>query len=194
VLALKLLGFGSFASIATRIAAVVRGTQLAMTQLPPGITFPDSYKITAAGCHKAVNRALNREPRVRADLLAQIIMQRSDDLYLSLQPAIRRQDTKAILAAVRVLELQASIGGVRSEKPSPPATRAPEPEQQGTSPAIIDLFSAAYKELAALGVQVPGYRIVSLEPEPKAIETTARSVEDVDKEPEIPAKPKEQKS
>ena len=174
-LALKLLGL-SFAAIATRIVAIARGTQMPMTLLPPAIGFPDHYKITAAGCHKAVRRALNREPRVGADLLAQIILQRSDDLYLSLQPAIRREDTKAILTAVRVLELQANIAGANGKLPAPP-TPEPEPEEQKTSPAIIDLFSAGYKVLASLGAQVPGYRIVDMEPEPKAIETTARNAE-----------------
>jgi hypothetical protein len=171
-LALKLLGL-SLAAIATRIAAIVRGTQMSITPLPPGIIFPDNYKITAAGCHKAIRRALNREPRVGADLLVQFIMQRTDDLYLALQPAIRRQDTKAIIAAARVLDLQASIGGAKSGKFAAPAPRQPEPEkEEETSPAVIDLFGSAFKVLMDLGVDFPGYVVTPADKQPKMIETT----------------------
>lgn len=182
VLAAKLIGVSTFASIAAHIAAVARGNQVAMTQLPPGIIFPDNYKITAAGCHKALNRALNREPRVASDQLAQIIMQRSDDLLLALQPAIRRQDTKAIQTAARVLDLQARIGGAKSGESSTPATRQPEPKEEGTSPAVIDLFGSAFKILMDLGVQFDGYQVTSLEKAPTAIETTARKAAGIESE------------
>lgn len=174
VLAAKLLGVSTFASIAAHIVAVARGNQIAMTSLPPGIVFPGNYNITAAGCHKALNRALNREPRVAAEQLAQIILQRSDELFLALQPAIRRQETKAIQTAARVLDLQARIGGTKSGGFTTPAVPQPEPKEEGTSPAVIDLFKSAVEYLLGLGEQLDGYQIIRLETTPKAIETTAR--------------------
>jgi hypothetical protein len=90
VIALKLLGL-TFAQIATRIVAVVRGTQLPMTPLPLDITFPDNFKISPSACHKSLRRALNREPRAVADLLAQMLIHRSEDPPRAAQARHRSQ-------------------------------------------------------------------------------------------------------
>jgi hypothetical protein len=170
VLALKVLGL-TFAQIAARIIAISRGVQLPMTPLPAGIAFPENFRISPSGCHKSLNRALSREPRAGADLLSEILMHRTEDLFLLLQPMLRRGDPKAVMAAVRVLELQANIGLAKGKLSAQAATK-PEPKSR-PSPALPQLFNAAFKTLFDLGaVDFPGYVITPVEREPKMIETT----------------------
>ena len=102
--------------------AVARGKQAPITPLLLQIVFPDDYTITIAGCAKAVSRALRREPKLGADQLAQLLMHRSEELYFSLQAAARSGDVKAILAAVRLLEFQASLGDAKGQLIAPPVS------------------------------------------------------------------------
>jgi hypothetical protein len=114
-LALKLLGF-PFSRIAAQLTEVGRGRQRPLTPLPPGVSFPPDYSISSVACYRAVERALEREPRLRARELRQLLLHRSDQLLLACQPAIQRGETKSILAGIRALELQASLSGLKSDK------------------------------------------------------------------------------
>src|ERR1700722_1374486 len=66
VLRLKRLGF-SYEAIAQQITEIGRRQRWPVTPFPEDLTFPPDYKITAMGCHKALNRALKRTPTLEAD-------------------------------------------------------------------------------------------------------------------------------
>jgi hypothetical protein len=179
VLALSLLGRG-LAEIAKRVGAVGHGSQIAVSPLPQGIAFPDRYKISPQACGKALTRALEREPRIRVREFAQIWMKRSEELYFALQQAIRGGDVKAITAARGVLALQLKFVGPESMKLSFSAAREPDQE---ISSGVVGLFRGAIQVLADAGFDVPGCRMIPLEPEPRAIETTAEPSESMKGEP-----------
>jgi len=162
----------SFAHAARHITAVVQGQEPPLIPLFPETTFPSDYKISAAACHKAYCRALNREPKLGVEHLRADLMLKLNQLWSAAQPGIRQGDPRAIAVAARIVETMSSLGGVASGTPSLPDARESKPER--SSPAIIDLLKSSVKCLLGLGVQIEGYQIIRLEETPKAIETTAR--------------------
>ena len=110
VIRLKMMG-ASFEAIAGLLTQAGRGEFVPTVSLPSGVTFPPGYSISKMGCCKAYQRALDREPSLEAREHRRLDIDRSEELYLSLQPGIKKGDPKAIEAAVRVLNHKAKIIG-----------------------------------------------------------------------------------
>jgi hypothetical protein len=127
-------------------------------------------------CSKALNRALEREPHLLTHRLRQLVNHRSEQLFLACQAAIQREDVKAVLAAIRTLELQASINGLKVTKsqdlPVPPVEK-PVDDKLAVQ-AIIPGFYAAFEVLFE-SVAEPRYEglsrkvldVTPIEPDPK---------------------------
>jgi hypothetical protein len=107
---LKTMG-ASFETIARLLTQAGRGEFVPTVSLPPGVTFPLGYSITKMGCYKAYRRALDREPSLEAREHRRLDIDRCEELYLSLQPGIKKGDPKAIEAGVRVLNHKAKVIG-----------------------------------------------------------------------------------
>jgi hypothetical protein len=156
---MRLAGLDSFGAVARHVTSVGRGEERALTPIPPELTFPPNYTISAQACYKALNRALDREPRLSIEKLRKVNLQRCERFLLALQASIRDGDAKAIVAAVRVLEHQASISGLKTQ-PSPNTTAEPEvPEEKSAPPneAIVSLFQSAMETLIACGARPRNY-------------------------------------
>jgi hypothetical protein len=151
-LALKLLGF-PFSRIAIQITDVGRGLQRPLIRFPDGLEFPTNYSISGVACFKAINRVLEREPQLLSRRLRQVINLRSEQLYLACQAAIQRGDPKAILVALRTLELLASINGLKSNLAPDLPIPATEPnvEEELPAQAIVSMFAAAVEVLYDCG-------------------------------------------
>jgi hypothetical protein len=81
---------------------------------PESVTFPPDYRISRMGCWKAYRRRMEKEPSLEAREHRKMDTERLEDLYLSLQPGIKKGDAKAIEAGVRVLTLKAKVLGYAS--------------------------------------------------------------------------------
>lgn len=106
---LKRMGF-SFEEIAEHITSVGRGqAQPAVATLD--IDFPADYQISKQACHRAFKKALTREPALEVVELRKLDTQRCEEMYLNLQPAIRKGDPPAVAAGVKVLSHKAKLNG-----------------------------------------------------------------------------------
>jgi hypothetical protein len=108
---LKKMGF-SHDAIADRITQVGRGQLQALTSVPEGLTFPLDYRISRQAIFKACQRALKREPAFEAAELRKVYTARCEDMYLNLQPAIRKGNPRATDTAVKVIDLSARVNGL----------------------------------------------------------------------------------
>ncbi len=107
---LKRVGL-SFDAIAEQINRIARGQAQAMTAIPDGVTFPPNYRISRQACHKAFRRAIAREPALEAEELRKLDRARSEEMYLNLQPGIRKGNPRAVEVGVKVLDHSAKIQG-----------------------------------------------------------------------------------
>jgi hypothetical protein len=107
---LKLIGL-PFDAIAEQITRVARGETKAMTAIPDGVTFPPDFRISRQACHKAFRRAIAREPALEVEELRKLDRARSEEMYLNLQPGIRRGDLRAVEVGIRLLDHAAKING-----------------------------------------------------------------------------------
>jgi hypothetical protein len=110
VLHLKRMGL-SFEAIAEQITRVGRGQGQAMTPVPVGLTFPPDYAVTKQACHKAFQRAIAPEPSPEVEELRKLDNARSEELFLNLQPGIRKGNVRAVEVGIRVLDHAAKING-----------------------------------------------------------------------------------
>jgi len=101
----------SLEEIAEQITRVGRGKGPALVAVPPGVTFPDDYSISRQGCDKAFKRALARQPVLERDEYRKLDNARSDEMYLNLQPGIRKGKERAIEAGVKVLDHSLKVNG-----------------------------------------------------------------------------------
>jgi hypothetical protein len=62
-------------------------------------------------CHKALRKAIAREPALEVDELRKIDQARSEEMFLNLQPAIRKGNVRAIETGIKVLGHAAKIQG-----------------------------------------------------------------------------------
>jgi hypothetical protein len=113
-LRLKKMGVSSFETIADFLTRCGRGQHVPTVVPPDSVTFPPDYSISRMGCWKAYRRRMEREPSLEAREHRKMDTERLEDLYLSLQPGIRKGDAKAIEAGVRVLTLKARVLGYES--------------------------------------------------------------------------------
>jgi hypothetical protein len=109
---LKRLGM-SYQLISGHIVDVARGRQQAMVPLPEPIQFPTNYGISAQAVHRAFRRGIARLPNAEAVELRKLDSERCEDMYLSLQPGIRKGDPRSVEAGVKVLVHKAGINGYK---------------------------------------------------------------------------------
>lgn len=106
---LKRMGF-SFEEIAEHVTSVGRGHAQPMV-VTSDISFPANYQISRQACQKAFKKALAREPALEVEELRKLDTQRCEEMYLSLQPAIRKGDPPAVAVGVKVLSHKAKLNG-----------------------------------------------------------------------------------
>jgi hypothetical protein len=107
---LKRMGL-SLEAIADQIARVGRKQAPAMTPIPEGLTFPPDYTITRQACHKAFRKAIAREPSMEVEEFRKLDNARSEEMFLHLQPAIRKGKERAVEVGIKLLSHQARING-----------------------------------------------------------------------------------
>ena len=110
VLRLKTMGL-SFEEMAEQITRVGRRKCPAMVAIPEGVTFPDDYSITRQACHKAFKRAIVRQPALELEELRKLDNARSEEMFLNLQPGMRKGNLRAIEVGIKVLDHSAKING-----------------------------------------------------------------------------------
>jgi len=165
-----------FEEIAERISRVGRGQAQAMVAIPDGVTFPLDYKITRQGCYKAFRKAIAREPALELAELRKLDTMRCEEMFMNLQPSVRKGDARAVEVSVKVLDHKAKINnyGPYGRRPEtavqtnvsgePPKSQA---ELKYEATMYFDLFRAGVQVLVDLGVPLPELRRPS-------VETTAR--------------------
>jgi hypothetical protein len=107
---LKQMGL-SFDTIAERLTSVGLGQATPMVTIPDGVTFPAGYRITKQACHKAFRKALARQPALEVDEMRKLDNARSEELYMNLQPGIRKGNTRSVEVGLKVLDHAAKING-----------------------------------------------------------------------------------
>ena len=110
VASLKRMGL-AFDAIAEQISRVGKRLAQAITPLPPGVTFPPDYTISKQACHKAFRRAIARDPVLAADEFRKLDSARCEEMFLNLQPGIRKGNPRSVEAGVKVLRHTAQING-----------------------------------------------------------------------------------
>lgn len=112
-LQLKRVGMG-YQAIADHIMAVAHGQQNAVVPVPRELAFPQGYRISMQGVHRAFLRAIVRLPNAEAAALRKLDSERLEDMLLSLQSGIRRGDPRSIEVAVKLLAHKAEINGYKA--------------------------------------------------------------------------------
>jgi hypothetical protein len=112
-LSLKRMGL-SFDSIAEQIVRVGRGRGQALVEIPAGLTFPPDYTISRQACHKAFKKAIAREPSLELEEFRKLDTDRAEEMFMNLQPAIRKGNPRAIEIGVKLLDHTAKIQGYAS--------------------------------------------------------------------------------
>jgi len=107
---LKKMGL-SFEAIADQITRVGRGQAQSMVEVPLGVTFLPDYSISRQACHRAFTKAIGREPTLAVDALRKLDHARSEELWMGLQPGIRKGNPRSVEAGVKVLNHTAKIQG-----------------------------------------------------------------------------------
>jgi len=119
VVHLKRMGL-SFEAIADRITAVGLRKATPMVAIPPGVNFPPDYSITKQACHKAFSKAIAREPALGVEELPKIDHQRTEEMWMNLQPAIRKGNPRAMEVGVKVLNHAEKVNGYAAPRRSAP--------------------------------------------------------------------------
>jgi hypothetical protein len=135
VLRLKAIGL-SFEQIAERLSQIGRGAAKPLTPMPAGLEFPPDYVISRQACHKAFSRAIAREPALALEELRKLDTARCEEMYASLQPAIRKGAPKAVEAGVKVLGHKARLNGYAA------APRRHEPSGEGRPLNLLQVLEA----------------------------------------------------
>jgi hypothetical protein len=110
---LKRLGM-SFQVIADHIVAVAQGQQQAMVPIPEHAAFTEEYCISAQAVHRAFRRGIARLPNTEAEAYRKLDTERCEDMFLSLQPGIRKGDPRSVEVGVKVLAHKAEINGYQA--------------------------------------------------------------------------------
>jgi len=109
-LRLKQMGL-SFEAIAEQISRVGLGQAAPLIPLSEGVTFPAGYGITKQACHKAFRKALVREPSIEIEEFRKLDVARSEEMFLNLQPGIRKGNLRAVEVGIKLLDHAAKING-----------------------------------------------------------------------------------
>jgi hypothetical protein len=160
---LKCKGF-PFEVIAEQLSRVGRGQAQPMVAISDGVTFPLDYKITRQACHKAFKKAIAREPALELAELRKLDTMRCEEMFMNLQPSVRKGDARAVEVSVKVLDHKAKINnyGPYGRRPEtavqtnvsgqPPKSQA---ELKNEAAMYFDLFRAGVQVLVDLGVPLP---------------------------------------
>jgi len=114
-LRLKTMGF-SFEQIAGQIVRVAKGVHSALVPIPDGVSFPPGYSISKQAVYKAFQKAIARQPALALEELRHIDNARSEEMFLNLQPAIRKGNAQSIAVGVKLLDHAARINGYFAPK------------------------------------------------------------------------------
>jgi hypothetical protein len=79
--------------------------------IPDGVQFPQDYQITRQACHKAFRKGIAREPTLEVEEFRKLDHARSEEMFLNLQPAIRKGSARAVEVGIKVLDHAAKIQG-----------------------------------------------------------------------------------
>lgn len=112
-LQLKRLGM-SYQAIADHIIGVAHGKQQAMVPIPEHASFTENYSVSAQAVHRAFRRGIVRLPNAEAVELRKLDNERCEDMYLALQPGIRKGDPRCVEVGVKVLAHKAEINGYKA--------------------------------------------------------------------------------
>jgi hypothetical protein len=82
-----------------------------LVAIPPEVTFQDDYSISRQACHKAFKKAIARQPALEVEELRKLDNARSEEMFLNLQPGIRKGNLRAIEVGLKVLDHSARING-----------------------------------------------------------------------------------
>jgi len=107
---LKRMGL-AFETIADQITRIAHKLAPSMTSMPDGLTFPPDYTITRQACHKAFRKAIAREPSLEVDEFRKLDNARAEEMFLQLQPAIRKGKERAVEIGIKLLDHSAKING-----------------------------------------------------------------------------------
>jgi hypothetical protein len=107
---LKRIGL-SFDTIADQIARIGKRQAQAIVAIPDGVTFPPDFQISRQAIHKAFRRAIAREPSLAAEEFRKLDTARCEEMFLNLQPGIRKGNPRSVEAGVKVLRHNAQING-----------------------------------------------------------------------------------
>src|SRR5450759_2262043 len=110
---LKQLGM-SYQAIADHIGRVAHGQQQAMVPIPEHASFAEDYRISVQAIHRAFKRGMARLPNAEAVELRKLDSERCEDMFLSLQPGIRKGDPRSVEVGVKVLAHKAEINGYKA--------------------------------------------------------------------------------
>lgn len=97
-------GGGSTLVAAHQLGRIGQAQRIA--SIPVGLVFPPDYQISRQACHKALLKAITREPSLAVEESRKIDHARSEDMFMNLQPAIRKGNLRAIETGVKVLDHQ----------------------------------------------------------------------------------------
>ena len=107
---LKRMGL-SFDAIAEQITRVGRRQAQAIVTMLDGTTFPPDFQISRQACHKAFKKAVAREPSLAMEEFRKLDSARCEEMFLNLQPGIRKGNPRSVEAGVKVLRHTAQING-----------------------------------------------------------------------------------
>ncbi len=107
---LKRMGL-AFDAIAEQVSRVGKHLAQPITPFPPGVTFPRDYTISKQACHKSFRRLIAREPALATDEFRKLDSARCEEMFLNLQPGIRKGNPRSVEAGVKVLRHTAQING-----------------------------------------------------------------------------------
>jgi hypothetical protein len=109
-ISLKRIGL-SFEAIADQITRVGKRQAQAVIAVPEGVTFAPDFQISRQACHKAFKKAIGREPSLASEEFRKLDSARCEDMFMNLQPGIRKGNARAVEAGVKVLRHSAQING-----------------------------------------------------------------------------------
>ena len=107
---LKRIGL-TFDAIAEQIARIGKRQAQPIVEIPEGVTFPPDFQISRQAIHKAFRRAIAREPSLATEEFRKLDSARCEDMFMNLQPGIRKGNARSIEAGVKVLRHSAQING-----------------------------------------------------------------------------------
>jgi hypothetical protein len=106
---LKRIGL-TFDAIADQITRIGKG-QVQAIAATDGVTFPPDFQISRQACHKAFKKAIAREPSLAVEEFRKLDSSRCEEMFMNLQPGIRKGNPRSIEAGVKVLRHSAQING-----------------------------------------------------------------------------------